>query len=71
MEADIKHIEPSELVKEIETLKLIKNSRGFGWEIKIFCPKSGNDEEWLKRLEHINNVMLEKYGGGGNNEEAD
>tara|TARA_R100000789_G_C2942951_1_gene132644 strand:- start:74 stop:271 length:198 start_codon:yes stop_codon:yes gene_type:complete len=60
MEADIKHNPPSELIKEIETLKLIKNSRGFGWEIKIF--NEGDTDKWLARLEKINDTMLEKFG---------
>lgn len=44
-----------------ESIKLTKNSKGYGWEIKIF-PKEMNDEQWLARLKEIDNQLLREYG---------
>ena len=68
METDFKSLKQVvfELKKELgvearETLKLEKNSRGYNWEIKVFVDNSINDEEALKRLEIINQIMLIKF----------
>lgn len=62
-----------ELKKELgieshETFKLEKNSRGYGWEIKLFSDNSqgetqkDRDAAALERLENINKVLVERYG---------
>lgn len=46
-----------------ESIKLVKNSRGYTWEIKI-VPEKGinlNDDD-LKRLHKKNEQMVEKFG---------
>ena len=44
-----------------ETIKLIKNSRGYNWEIKVKGDLLGDDE--LNRLELIEKKLNDKYGG--------
>lgn len=44
-------------LEQKESLKLIKNSRGMNWEIKIL-------EINPNRLEEINNIMITKFNGG-------
>jgi len=48
------------IVEQKEVLKLTRNSKGYGWEIKVF-PKSDNDKEWLDRLAKINDVLMERF----------
>lgn len=40
-----------------EGVKLIKNSRGYNWEIKLLNLD-------LDELDRINKIMISKYGGG-------
>ena len=42
-------------IEQVESIRLIKNTKGYGWEIKLI----GID---LKRLEDINNDMKKRYG---------
>jgi hypothetical protein len=42
-----------------ETIKLIKNSKGYTWEIRTFLE---GDEVTFVRLRNINNKMMEEYG---------
>ena len=42
-----------------ESIKLIKNSKGFNWEIKLIDKE--NIENQLDRLDRINKRMNEKY----------
>lgn len=44
-----------------ETIKLIKNSRGYNWELKLKSDLLG--EEDLKRLEELDRKLNEQYGG--------
>jgi len=41
-------------IEQKESLKLIKNTKGFNWEIKLL-------EINPKRLEEINNIMITKF----------
>lgn len=69
---DVKQL-AMELKKEMgieshETLKLERNTRGMNWEIKIFMDNSINDEIAIKRLENINNSLIEKFTEDGQDE---
>ncbi len=47
----------SEAPRELTpSIKLTRNSRGYGWEIRILSLD-------IDRLEKLNNTMLEKFGG--------
>ncbi len=50
-----------EFDRTFESLKLIHNSRGYGWEIKLIPKQDMSDEDWLKRLKEINEQMSEDY----------
>jgi len=41
-------------VEQKESLKLVKNTKGYGWEIKLL-------EINPNRLEEINNIMITKF----------
>jgi hypothetical protein len=43
-----------------ESIKLIKNSKGFNWEVKLIDKE--NIESQLDRLDRINQRMITKYG---------
>ena len=43
-----------------ESIKLIKNSKGYNWEIKLIDDE--NIENQIKRLEKIDKELREKYG---------
>lgn len=45
-------------VKQKESLKLVKNTKGYNWEIKLL-------EINIDRLEEINNIMIAKFNTGG------
>jgi len=49
-----------------ESIKLIKNSRGYNWEIRLFpnlsLDISEMEKEWLDRLDRINSTMMRKFG---------
>lgn len=48
---------PEEIhIQQKEAIKLIRNSKGYTWEIKIL-------EINPERIEDINNQMLTKFGG--------
>jgi hypothetical protein len=42
-----------------ESIKLIKNSKGYNWEVKLIDKE--NIENQLDRLDRINKRMQEKY----------
>jgi hypothetical protein len=44
-----------------ETFKLVKNSKGYTWEIRTFI--NDNDEVAFVRLRKINERFVEQYGG--------
>ena len=46
-----------------ESIKLVKNSKGFNWEIKIHIEEKA-DTETLNRLFLLNENLERKYGGG-------
>jgi hypothetical protein len=44
-----------------ESIKLIKNSRGYNWEIRVFL---GNDDNSvLERLEMLNREICKRFEG--------
>ncbi len=51
--------------KPHESIKLIKNSRGYNWEIKIVGESINNyklTNEELGRLNDLNKKLIERYG---------
>ena len=46
---------------DVETIKLIKNSRGWNWELKIL-KGSDTDEKWVLRLSKINEDIEKRWG---------
>ena len=46
--------EENPMIEQKESIKLIKNSRGYNWEIKLL-------DLDLKRLEELNNQMQKKF----------
>ena len=69
MEAQLEAQIPSELVVQNETIKLTKNSRGYGWEIRIFSNPQleieERDKAWTARIEKLNNQLAEAFGVPG------
>ena len=49
-------------IEQKESIKLIKNTKGYNWEIKVF-PKT-NDEDWIARLEWLNDKCCELFNKG-------
>jgi hypothetical protein len=47
-----------EIIEQKESIKLIKNTKGYNWEIKLL-------EINPERLEEINNLMISKFENGG------
>ena len=53
------------IVIQSESIELIKNSKGYNWKLKLLPEKGGIiDQIMLSRLDGINQIMIEKYGGG-------
>jgi len=52
--------EDTPTILQKENIKLVKNTKGFNWEIKIFL--EGDDKTDLVRLQQLNNQMEEQYG---------
>jgi hypothetical protein len=48
-------------IEQRESIKLIKMSKGYNWEIKILPENSLIDED-LERLKHLNEKMQQDYG---------
>ena len=50
-------------VEPRESLKLIKNTKGYNWEVKILNTKGQeiNDLD-VRRLDFLNELMKEKFG---------
>ena len=46
-------------INQKESVKLTKNSRGYGWEIKLL---SDDIEKEIERLDKINKKLNVKYG---------
>ena len=42
----------------VEKIKLIKNTKGYNWEIKLV----GKPEDQLERLKELNNHLIQNYG---------
>jgi hypothetical protein len=45
-------------IKEFDSIKLIKNTKGYSWEIRITCID-------IDKLQNLNNEMINRFGGGG------
>ena len=64
VEAETNERLPNELIEQRESLKLIKNSRGYNWEIKLIPGSFGHEtqEQHVDRLIKINNKMVLEFG---------
>jgi len=54
----------AESIYSKENVKLIRNSRGFNWEIRIVAEKDKLTQEDLDRLDEMNEKLTESYGEG-------
>jgi len=52
----------TEVIRECDTFKIIKNTKGFNWEIKLIQKKDQTDEEWFARMDKLNKIAEQKYG---------
>lgn len=50
------------LLPNCESIKLIKNSRGYNWEIKLIKQDGQDDDNYLERLFVIENRLNDRYG---------
>ena len=61
-------MENNELITQKESIKLMKMSKGYQWEIKSHLDKHEDstikidDSESLNRLNYLNKQLQEKYG---------
>jgi len=46
--------------EQVQYIKLLKNTRGYNWEIKIL-DKTNSMNAVLKTIEQLNNLMLVKF----------
>ena len=51
-----------EQIEQKESIKLIKNTKGYNWEIKIFSDKDELSLLDIEKLNVLNKEMEEKYG---------
>jgi hypothetical protein len=53
-----------EEVNQRESIKLIKNTKGYNFELKVLGSGENNilTKEDLDRVDYLNNKLLEKYG---------
>ncbi len=50
------------IIKPTETIKLSKMAKAFQWEIKLIEDENKLGKEHIKRLEELNNEMMQKFG---------
>jgi hypothetical protein len=50
-------------IEQKETIKLIKMTKGYNWEIKLIMKPDTSDAFDLERLSNINKKLKEEYGG--------
>jgi len=52
-------------IEQRESIKLVKNSRGYNWELKILnvSGKQINDED-IRRLDGLNEELKKRYQNG-------
>lgn len=57
----------AESLDKYETFKLIKNSRGYNWEIKLVKRPNESEEELRARMKSFNEANEQEYqfAGGG------
>lgn len=48
--------------KNWESIKLIKNTKGYNWEIKLGGDSIGNGDEILQRFKLIDSELRNTYG---------
>lgn len=53
--------ENKEQVEQKESVKLIKNTKGYNWEIRVLRIATETDEEYLNRLKQLNNTLEQWY----------
>jgi len=52
--------QPSIEIEQIESLKIIKNTKGYNYEYKLL----GTVEEQISRIDNIENILKSKFNGG-------
>jgi len=52
--------QPSIEVEQIESLKIIRNTKGYNYEYKLL----GTVEEQILRIDNIENILKSKFNGG-------
>ena len=68
MDAPISFHSSPDVIEQREIIKLIKNSKGYNWEIKVIITNQAsltvceNDEFALSRLKKINEDLMTTYG---------
>lgn len=43
-------------------IKIVKNTKGYNWEVSIVKENNQSDEEWLKSIMNIEQKLKDKYG---------
>jgi len=54
-----------EIIKETETIKLVKNTKGYNWEIKILPTSKTLGDTDLNRLESLNKDIRRRFENVG------
>lgn len=54
------------VVEQKDSVKLIKNTKGYQWEIKLVAKEGVN---LLEQLDYVDNELRKKYGNGEKKEE--
>jgi len=54
-------IETKETNESRDSIKLIKNTKGYNWEIKLYSEEAGFD--LIDTIEELNEKMKSKFGG--------
>ena len=50
------------LVEQKESVKLIKNSRGYNWEIRVLQREGETMDDYMLRLSKIDDELNKRYG---------
>ena len=62
METENIDVDESLGMNQKESIKLIKNSRGYGFEIKLLRDKLETMDQFMQRLKEANTRMVAEYG---------
>jgi len=51
-----------EMANQRGTIKLMKMSKGYNWEIKMISKDGNVDKEHVEKMEQLNNDMIVRFG---------